>query len=117
MYVEIDLDGKSRKLRYDFNALADIEERAGLGIGAIFSEQRVGFHSIRLLVWGGLKWQDRGLTLERAGKMVGDYLQNGGTFEGLMDKVRQALQKSGMADFKEVEEEGDEGNAEAETAN
>lgn len=112
--VEIELGGKSRKLRYDFNAVADVEQKAGLGIGAMFDENRTGFHSIRLLIWGGLKWQDRGLTLERAGKLVNDYLQNGGTFEGLMDKVTQALERGGIVKLAEADNE-EEGNLTAET--
>lgn len=112
MYVEIEMGGKTRKLRYDFNAIADIEEKADLGIGALFSERRAGLHSIRMLVWGGLKWQDKGLTVERAGTLIRDYLNDGGTFEGLMEKVQEGLSKSGIVKIEEVEEEG---NPEAET--
>ena len=114
MYVMIELD-KERQLRYDFNAIADVEERAGLGIVAMFNEDRVGFHSIRLLLWGGLKWKDRGLTVDRAGTMINTYLQNGGTIEVLMEKIREALQKSGIISYQEVDEE--EGNVTAETVN
>lgn len=110
--VEIEIGGKSRKLRYDFNAIADIEKAAGLGIGAMFDENRTGFNSIRLLVWGGLKWQERGLTVERTGQLVGDYLKDGGSLEELMGKVMDALRQSGVIGFQEVEE----GNPEAETA-
>jgi|LSQX01.3.fsa_nt_gb hypothetical protein len=111
--VEIELGGKSRKLRYDFNAIADIEEQAGLGIGAMFNETRVGFNSIRLLVWGGLKWQERGLTVERAGRFVGDFIRDGGTLEELMAKVHTALKQGGLVSFVELD---DEGNMKAETA-
>ena len=62
MYVNVELDGKPRRLRYQYNDIADVEEKAGLGIAAIFNEDRIGFHSIRLLIWGGLKWADHGLT-------------------------------------------------------
>jgi len=110
--VEIEIGGKSRKLRYDFNAIADIEKAAGLGIGAMFDENRTGFNSIRLLVWGGLKWQERGLTVERTGQLVGDYLKDGGSLEELMGKVTDALRQSGVIGFQEVEE----GNPKAETA-
>jgi hypothetical protein len=110
--VEIELGGKSRRLRYDFNAIADIEQKAGLGIGALFDENRAGLNSLRLLIWGGLKWQERGLTVEQAGQIVGDYLKDGGSLEELMGKVTDALRQSGVIGFQEVEE----GNPKAETA-
>ena len=111
MYVNIDLGGKSRPLRYRFNDVADVEEKAGLGIAALFAENRIGLHSIRLLIWGGLKWTDHGLTVQRTGDLLQDYLEQGGSLVELMDKVRQALEKSGIMKFGEAEEE--EGNAEA----
>jgi hypothetical protein len=109
--TEIELGGKSRKLRYDFNAIADIEQKAGLGIGAMFDETRVGLNSVRLLVWGGLKWQERGLTIERAGQFLQDYIRDGGTIEDIMNGIHKALEQSGLIRFAEV----DEGNPEAET--
>ena len=111
--VEIELGGKSRRLRYDFNAIADIELKAGLGIGALFDENRAGLNSLRLLIWGGLKWQERGLTVEQAGQIVGDYLSSGGTIEELIPKVQRALQLSGVINIPEADEE--EGNLTAET--
>ncbi len=116
MYVEVDLDDKPRKLRYRYNDVADVEEKAGLGIGAMFSEDRTGFHSIRLLIWGGLKWADRGLTVHRAGDLIQTYLDRGGELNKLMEKVRQALERGGIMKFVAADsEEGEEGNAEAET--
>ena len=105
MYVSIDMD-KPRQLRYDFNAIADIEERAGLGIMAMFNEQVVGFNTIRLLVWGGIKWAERGFTTEQAGKSIMAYLEKGNSLETLTNKIMLALQKSGVAEFKIEDETG-----------
>lgn len=117
MYAEIELGGKTRRLRYDYNAIADVEEKSGLGIGALFNEERAGLHSNRMLIWGGLKWADRGLTVARVGGMLNEFLREGGDMEELMDKVKEALGKSGLIKFEEVDgDEGDEGNPEAETA-
>lgn len=116
MYTEIVLD-KPRRLRYDFNAIADTEARAGMGIAEMFSERRVGFHVIRLILWGGLKWQDKGLTIERVGQMIDVYLANGGTLEGLMTPVKDAMTKSGVLQAyvsdDEDELEDDESGADA----
>lgn len=94
--VEIELGGKTRKLRYDFNALADIEDKAKVGIGALLSGERIGFSTIRLLLWGGLKHENRGLTIDVTGGMVQKYIDEGGNTEELLEKVINALELSGV---------------------
>ncbi len=94
--VEIEIGGKVKRLRYDFNALADIEEKAGVGIGSLFNSERIGFSTIRLLIWGGLKHEDRGLTLERAGMLVKQMIDEGYDFESVAGLVNEALKVSGL---------------------
>ena len=58
MYVEIEMGGKTRKLRYDFNAIADIERRP---TGMEHYSRTTGRPSLHPdAIWGGLKWQDKG---------------------------------------------------------
>lgn len=114
MYELIEIGGKSRRLRYEINDICDIEEKADRGIAALFSAERIGFNTARLLLWGGLKWQDRGLTLQRAGNFIKDYMEDGGGYEELMQILQNALEKAGVLEFAAADEE--EGNAEAGTA-
>jgi len=116
--VGIQLD-KPRKLRYTFNSVADLEEKAGTGIGALMSEEKIGFYTVRLLTWAGLKWQDKGLTLERTGNMIQTYFDNGGDFVTLMNFITVALQLSGILGkpTEEAVEEIDEGNQKAKALN
>lgn len=109
-YVNIELD-KPRRIRFDTNALCDAEEALGVGIGAMLNQQ-VGFRVIRALLWAGLRWEDRGLTLERTGALMQRYIEAGGTVESLAEAVTQALLASGL--FKTGA--GDEGNSKAEAA-
>lgn len=95
-YVEIELGGKTRKLKFDFNAIADIEDKAKVGIGALLSEERIGFNTIRLLLWGGLKHQNKGLTIDATGSMVHEYLTNGGNPEELLESIIKAIELSGI---------------------
>ena len=69
-FVEVELGGKTRLLKYDFNAICDIEERFGKGVAAIFSEQSVGFNTIRLFLWAGLKWKLPGLQPQQVGQWL-----------------------------------------------
>ena len=109
--VDLEVGGETKRLRFDFNALADIEEKAGVGAAVLFSEQRMGFNAIRLLVWGGLRHQDPGLTTQRAGMIIRDYIDEGGTFEGLVVKIMDAISLSGLfpKETKETKEENPTG--------
>jgi hypothetical protein len=106
----------SKTLRYNFNAIADVEERAKTGIGTLLSEERIGFNSMRYLVWAGLKWEDRGLTIERTGLMLQQYFKDGGTFELLSLIVMNALKASGVLQMQEEETE-EEKNVTTEVVN
>jgi hypothetical protein len=95
-YVEVELNGKTRLLKYDFNAVADIEEYFGRGIGAIFSETQVGLNTIRVFYWGGLKWKEKGVTPQVVGNWLGAKLQEGENMETLMRPIFKALKLSGI---------------------
>lgn len=105
--VNLEIGDKAYRLRYDFNAIADIEQQAGAGVGELFSEGKVGFNTIRLLLWGGLKWEDKGLTLQRAGMIVNEWIQQGNEIEDLMEYVQEALEKSGLFGEKKNEAGGE----------
>lgn len=93
--VEIKLD-KLRFLRFDVNALADIEVKAGLGLDTLLGEERVGINAIRVLLWGGLRWEDKALTLEAAGNLLQQYIEEGGDLTALGAQVMDAIRNSGL---------------------
>ena len=105
--TDIEIGGKNKRLRYDFNAVADIEEKSGKGLGSLFSEQNIGLYSIRLLLWGGLKWEDPGLTIQRTGQLIQQFIEDGNTLENLMPYIEEAINKSGLfsGESKNVETE------------
>ena len=94
--VDIEVGDKTKRLKYDFNAIADIEERAGAGIAKLFSEEMIGLHTIRLLLWAGLRHADPGITIQRAGDMIKTMLDGGQTLEGIVELMMDALNKSGI---------------------
>ncbi len=115
-FTEILLGGKPKRLRYDFNALADLEAKAGAGIGALMSEERVGLNTMRLLIWAGLKHEDRTLTPEKVGDMLQTLMEGGMELSVPMAAVTKALQQSGIIAKPGDDEEGNEGNAKTEAA-
>lgn len=103
------IDGEQMVMRLDFNAVADLEELLGRGIGSLMSEENVGFNVIRGFYWAGLKHKDKGLTVQRAGNFVQKEIQGGRAMEDLMVPVTEALIASGL-----VERSDDENDDEKE---
>ena len=93
--VIVELGGKQRKLRYDFNAMSDFEQVTGQSL--FNAMQNMGIGTIRALYWAGLKHQDKGLTLDRTGKMISKaMMEDGLSLENLMNPAVEALVQSGI---------------------
>jgi len=69
----IELGGKTRNLRYDFNAFVALEEALNISIaeiGALLTGS-VKLRDLRAILWAGLIHEDRALTQEDVGKAIG----------------------------------------------
>lgn len=77
---------RKRTLLYDLNALADFEQEVGMGFGQLM-QMKAAFATVRALVWSGLKHEDRALTIERAGQLIGEYVrgENGGDINTILE--------------------------------
>jgi hypothetical protein len=91
----IELGGKTRTIKFDYNSICDMEEKANMGIPQIMSEN-AGFNTLRLLMWSGLKHENRGLTLDMVGLWIQKYLDEGNELEKLYSDVAKALMDSGI---------------------
>lgn len=52
-FVSLPIDGKSIKLRFGFNELADAEELLGRPVSEILNQDRMGLNEIRVLLFVG----------------------------------------------------------------
>jgi hypothetical protein len=106
-YSEIEVRGEKKVIRFDLNAVADLEEYYGKGFASIMSEESVGFSTLRALYWAGLKWKMRGLTIAQAGHIVQEKMEDGETMQDLFKPVMKAMKNSGLMgkndDSKEVD--------------
>lgn len=108
-FVEVTIGGKDRKLKFDAMAIYQIEEKFGMGIGAILSEVQVGFRVLVLFYWAGLKHEEPGLTIERVAKMLTKKITDEEEdVESLFTPVMQALEKSKLLKTKRAREEQDD---------
>lgn len=80
--VKIDLD-KERHLYYNLNSLEKIEDLLGISIDKI--GENLNMKALKVLLYAGLVWEDKKLTLDQVGDMVG--------FED-MEKVSEAINKA-----------------------
>lgn len=95
-YVDVELD-KPRRLRYDLNALAELEDRLGVPLDQI-ADVRLTIKNFRIMIWAGLIHEDPELTEEQVGAMV-----DGSNFVEVQQKVAEALALSfGTADSEDA---------------
>lgn len=66
---------RQRLLKYDVNALADFEQETGMGFAQLMKQKAV-FGTARAMLWAGLKHEDRGLTIEQVGDLIGRFLKD-----------------------------------------
>lgn len=83
-YVAIELD-RPRKLRYDTNALAELEDVMGKPITQL-TETTVGVKALRAMLWAGLLHESPDLTIREAGELM-DYAD----MKTIAEKVTEAI--------------------------
>ncbi|WP_193063476.1 hypothetical protein [Oceanobacillus oncorhynchi] len=115
--VRVELGGEEKRLRFDFNAMADFEEVMGYGLFAALQESQIGFKTIRAFYWAGLRWKEKGLTLERTGNLLSKELSEGTELQDLMEPIEKALMNSGILPDQDKQEESDTDQDEDEEKN
>ena len=70
--IPIELGGKTRHLRYTFNALVALEDKLGVPISKIgdMLTGSVSVKNLRTLIWAGLIHEDGGLTPKKVGEWL-----------------------------------------------
>lgn len=92
--VPIKLD-RVRHLRYSFNDIADIEDALGVYFPEV-AQAPVSFRILRVLLWGGLKWEDKALRqnpagLVATGNILQDWIDNGGSMKEVYAKCSEGI--------------------------
>lgn len=105
-FVDKGIESTPRRLRFDFNALADFEQINGMGLGQLLSMKAV-FGTARAMLWAGCKWDDGTLTLEKTGDLLGEYLRAGGSVDIVLSKCFEAAIEQGAIGTA-VQDEGDD---------
>lgn len=95
-YKKITLNGDVHVLKYDFNAISELEEYYNKGIHAVVSEETIGFNTVRNIFWAGMLWKNPTLKPHHIGKMLEDDLNQNEEFDfdELMKTAIDALYSS-----------------------
>lgn len=102
------VDGDEMKFKLDFNAIADLEALMDKGINSLIADENIGFNIIRGFYWAGLRFADKGMTVQRAGNFVQKELNGGRSFEELMEPVVKGLSASGIIKEQSTDEDAEE---------
>lgn len=90
-------------LRFDMNAIAELEDNLEVGFAKIFDKDRVGVKVIRECLFVGLKGQHKNITREWVGKQM-----SFDQFEYYTTQILKAFEIGTGQKFLEEESDGDE---------
>lgn len=108
-FAKVTFEGEEKFLRFDMNALADLEDHFDKGIAALMDKNRMGFSTIRGLYWAGLKWKMPGLTLEKVGNMLTKKMEEEDiSFKELMEPIKKAIAAAGWIKQKKADSQASE---------
>jgi hypothetical protein len=93
-YVEVELGGKTKLLRFDLNSVSDLEAFYDKGITAILNEEQFGFNALRIFYTFGLRWKEPGITPQRMGVLLDEAIQEGESLDSLFKPIMKALNNS-----------------------
>ena len=105
----IEIRDKEYELRFTINMLCEMSEQGFdvMNIGAM----NINIRTVRDLFYYALKGADKKITKNKAGDLMDAYIEEGGSFDELIDLVMEALGKSlgnKPVEDEEVEEDGEE---------
>lgn len=120
-YIKVDLGDrvgeKSYRVEFDFNAVSDLEDAAGCGLGELLANRKMNFQGTRLLIFFGCRAHDRSMNIRKAGNIMKAWVDAGGTFEDLNDILLLGLEDAGIISISQAaaddDGEGGGGNARA----
>ena len=95
----IKLCGKPYTLRYDFNAMCDMEDILGKSVMEVFkSEDQIGFKVFRSIIWAGLN-RTHPMTVEEAGELVGnEIIGKPNRLQELYGQIETCMRQDGVFD-------------------
>ncbi|MDF2902367.1 MAG: hypothetical protein K0S25_5 [Bacillus sp. (in: firmicutes)] len=80
-FKKVKINGEDHILKFDFNAISELEEYFDKGIHAIVSEETAGFNTIRTIFWAGMLWKNPNLKVHHVGRMLEQDIEENDEFD------------------------------------
>jgi hypothetical protein len=95
-YKKITLNGEIEVLKYDFNAISELEMYYDKGIHGIVNEEVMGFNTVRNFLWAGMLWKNPNIKTYHVGKMLEREVEENDDFdfEQTLETAVEALYSS-----------------------
>lgn len=93
MELNREMGGRQLRLRYTFNSICAMEERAGMALDELMTRT---YSPVRLLLWGALIELQPEITVKEAGDIIGAHIRAGGSIEDVAHLCSQALELAGF---------------------
>lgn len=88
-----EVGGRELRLKYTFNSICAVEERAGMPLDRFMTKV---YNPVRLLFWGALIELQPETTLAEAGEIIGAHIKAGGTLDEVAELCADALEAAGF---------------------
>lgn len=103
----LEINGKEYEIKFTINMLCQMTEQ-GIDVMNI-SSMRINMLTVRDLFYFGLKGADKKITKNQAGDLMDMFIEEGHTFDELIEMVMEALGKSlGHKEEEKQDEENEE---------
>lgn len=93
METRREIGGRELRLKYTFNSICAVEERAGTSLDRFMTKI---YNPVRLLFWGALIELQPETTLSEAGNIIGAHVRAGGTLDEVAELCADALEAAGF---------------------
>ncbi|MGI6239177.1 MAG: hypothetical protein ACOYI5_06075 [Christensenellales bacterium] len=93
MEVRREMAGRELRLKYTFNSICAVEERAGMPLDRFMTKV---YNPVRLLFWGALIELQPEMTLTAAGEIIGAHIKAGGALDDVAELCAEALEAAGF---------------------
>ena len=93
MELKREVAGRELRLRYTFNSVCAVEDKAGDALDGIMA---LKFAPVRLLFWGALTELQPEISLREAGDIIGAHIYGGGKLEDIAQMCLEALERAGF---------------------
>lgn len=91
------LDGVERVIKFDLNAMAELEDKYGSVEAAFEALEKNSIKALRFILWAGLVHEDESLTERQVGSLIDmKYMQD------IMDNLGEALESDMPSEEEDV---------------